>query len=274
MKRFRHYDKDTAIVLACFGSVVEHARYEQLADTVREAFPDYPVEIAITSRMVIKKLAAEHGQWLNLPQTLANLDMQGYRRIIVASCYLYPTDEHAMVINTVKGFENFSLSRFGVTPSLINKTNTATKLLKAIHDRHPLEDDMANLYIIHGAPELDNPGYSAIQYTEELLARLDPYNFSCSLEGAFPFNTMSDGLIRDILTMMDTDKPKLRLVPLLLVSGNHFENDLMDIRETLSPHFEVELAEPVSGDRFCLLDMPEVPALLIEQIKTELKKLP
>ena len=192
MKRLRHYDKDTAIVLSCFGSVVQQHRYETLAEQVRIAFPDYPVELAVTSKMVIKRLATKQQHYLNLPQMLANLDMDGYRHIIVVSCYLFPTDEHDMLTRTVEGFGRFSLSHFHTTPALLNQTGAATKILSALHARFPLADNQANLYISHGSPRLDNPGYSSMQYTANYLNRMSPANFTCSLEGAYPFHAVKE----------------------------------------------------------------------------------
>ena len=36
MKRYRHYKKDKAIILSCFGSVVEQKRYEQLKILIKK----------------------------------------------------------------------------------------------------------------------------------------------------------------------------------------------------------------------------------------------
>lgn len=54
MKRFRHYKKGRAIVLSCFGSVVEQDKYLNIKTYVEEAFPGVKVFIAFGSRMVIK----------------------------------------------------------------------------------------------------------------------------------------------------------------------------------------------------------------------------
>ncbi len=279
MKRFRHYTEDTAIVLACFGSVVEQGRYQQLADEVQQAYPDYPVSLAISSRMVIKKLAAKGQSFRNLPQTLADLDMAGFRRIVVVSTYLYPTEEHAWTKKTVAAFGQFSLSRFAVTPSLLNKSRTATQILQGLHQRFESHCEVANLFVLHGSPELEQSGFSSIQYSRELLGALSPYNHCCSLEGGFPYWALKDNLIATIKERSRAGgwpaRPKLRLVPLLLVSGNHFDNDMAEMKAELSEHFDVFMADPLPGERnFCLLSLPEIRQTLIEQIELELKKMP
>lgn len=274
MKRFRHYSKDTAIILACFGSLVSQDRYQNLLEQVRTAFPDYPAEIAISSRMVLKGLAKQNQNYLNLPQQLANMDMAGYRRIIVVSVYLFPTEEHTMAHATVNGFKNFSLSRLVVTPALLQLVKPANKILEALANHFPTTNDTANLFISHGAPCLDNPGYSAVQYAEGLLSRIGPRNFTCSLEGVYPFGIVKEALLGEIKEVMPTiTRPRIRLIPLLLVSGNHCINDLGDIKASLDDKYDVELAKPISGERFCLLDLPEITDTLIDNISDELKKL-
>ena len=77
MKRYRHYNKDKAIILSCFGSVVSYKLYEELKKRVEEEFKECDVFISFGSRMVIKKLKKEGVEYKNLPQVLADVDMLG-----------------------------------------------------------------------------------------------------------------------------------------------------------------------------------------------------
>ncbi|MDG3085155.1 sirohydrochlorin cobaltochelatase [Vibrio hannami] len=225
MKRLRHYTKGTAIVLSCFGSVVEQGRYQELQEKVQARYPQCTVRVAVSSRMVIKKLAAKGEQHQHLPSVLASLDMEGYQRILVVSCYLFPTDEHKQVEMIVEGFKNFSLSAIDYTPAIIHHTHRANDLLSTLNSRFQSGSDI-NLFVHHGAPYLDNPGHQAISYCDTLLSQLSPKNISCSLEGAMPF----DLLQTTIKGKFEGDtKPVLRIIPLLLVSGNHFVKDMVEI---------------------------------------------
>ena len=60
MKRYRHYNKDTAIILSCFGSVVEQNKYLEFEQYIQKSFENIPVFTAFSSKMVIKKLAKEN----------------------------------------------------------------------------------------------------------------------------------------------------------------------------------------------------------------------
>ncbi|MGF1760356.1 sirohydrochlorin cobaltochelatase [Photobacterium sagamiensis] len=281
MKRLRHHTKGTAIVLSCFGSVVEQQRYLILQQRIAERYPDCAVKIAFSSKMVVKKLALQGEQYQGLPQVLADLDMEGFQRILVVSCYLFPTDEHLQLCNMVQGFRQFSLANIEHTPAIMHHTSHTSAILAALNARFANDSDV-NLFIHHGAPLLDNPGHQAIHYCDSLLSKLSTKNFTCSLEGAWPYRLISESLEKEMLQASQNArpsvsssevKPRLRLVPLLLVSGNHFVNDLADIKQDLEPVFDVSAATPISGDKFCLLDLPELIAVVEQQIADGLVRL-
>jgi sirohydrochlorin cobaltochelatase len=272
MKRLRHYDKGTAIVLSCFGSVVEQKRYDELRDKVAARYPACDVRMAVSSRMVIKKLKQKQQEYSNLPSVLAELDLQGYQRILVVSCYLFPTDEHKQLEQIVAGFRQFSLSSIETTPAIIHHTHRAGELLSGIHQRFADGADI-NLFIHHGAPYLDNAGHQAISYCDSLLGQLSANNISCSLEGAWPFALLKNAIAERAGNMGEGAKPKLRIVPLLLVSGNHFVKDMVEIKAQLSALCEVELATGEDGGSFNLLATDEVNDVIFRQIEEGLIRL-
>lgn len=111
MKRYRHYNKGTAVILSCFGSVLEQDRYLELAEFIGDNLEDVSVYTAFNSRMVLKLLKKQQGkEFKNTPQTLADCDMKGYKRIVVASVNIFPTSEHEELQKVVDGFGVFSLS--------------------------------------------------------------------------------------------------------------------------------------------------------------------
>jgi len=80
MKRYRHYKKDKAIVLSCFGSIIEQQRYLDLKELVQKEFPSCDVYLSFSSRMVLKHLNEQKEEFKNLPQVLADVDMLGYKQ--------------------------------------------------------------------------------------------------------------------------------------------------------------------------------------------------
>ena len=113
----------------------------------------------------------------------------------------------------------------------MHHSQLTTNLLSALHDRFAPQDHF-NVFVHHGAPMLDNPGHQSIHYCDDLLGKLSQRNFTCSLEGAWPFKLVKDEMVRRIKEQhTGQGRPLLNLVPLLLVSGNHFINDLKEIKE-------------------------------------------
>ncbi|QIZ76313.1 sirohydrochlorin cobaltochelatase [Ferrimonas lipolytica] len=266
MKRQRHYQQGRALVICCFGSVVDQARFDALLEQAHKRYPDCEVRLAVSSRMVLNRLSDR--ELYTLPEQLAQLDRGGYRQILVASCYLYPTEEHQQLKQVVEGFKQFSLSRLAYTPALLQTVNGANSILAALAARFPMEEGVHNLFIHHGAPQLDNAGYNAIWYSQQLLEQLGERNHCCSLEGANPYPLVAAKLKQQLAAAK-----RVRLIPLLLVSGNHAVNDVVSIQADLQQLTEVEIAAPITSERFCLLDLTAVTETLWKQIDTEFNKL-
>lgn len=277
MKRYRHYNKGTAVILSCFGSVVEQDRYLELAEFIGDNLEDVSVYTAFNSRMVLKLLKKQQGkEFKNTPQTLADCDMKGYKRIVVASVNIFPTSEHEELQKVVDGFGVFSLSNIRLTKAVFSSAKATTKILSAIDSElREADGEAANIYIVHGSPDLDFSGNGSISYAKELLTTLGENNFFCSLEGALPFWAIKEKLISDIKKLPTKNgKHKVRLVPLLLVSGNHFDKDVVEMVEELSSEFDVEIAKPLGGgEKFNLIERDDVKATIAAQIKEEIKKL-
>lgn len=270
MKRYRHYNqKRGAIVLSCFGSVIEEQLYLNLKDEIKNRFEDYDIFLSFSSRMVLKLLAKEGKEFKNLPQLLADVDRLGYKNIIVSSINLFPTDEHEFTKRIVEGFKHFSLANIRVTDAILTKTKESTLFLKSLNEKIK-KDKRANLYIIHGTPRLDTRGIDSISYTKEYLEMLGD-NYVCSLEGAFPYYAIKDILVKK---MRSDGIERVQIVPMLLVSGNHYIKDMVEIRDEIRDSFECEIVETISSyEKFNLIELKDIREIIYQNIKSEIKKL-
>lgn len=266
MKRFRHYNKNLAIVLSCFGSVNEQRRYLELKDYIANRF-EYPIYISFSSKMVIKKLAKEDEIYKTLPQLLADLDMEGYKKIIVSSINLFPTNEHNFLLDIVDGFSRFSLSNIKPTDAIFSKTLDSTKIMVDIEEKTKASNDITNFYIIHGTPEFKND--SSIAYISEFIK--DRGDFFCSLEGAYPFFAQKNLLLERFKKL----NKKIQIVPLLLVSGNHYINDVQEILEFFKENgIDISITKPIDlSGSFSLLSFESIKELIVKYIKNEITKI-
>jgi sirohydrochlorin cobaltochelatase len=269
MKRFRHYNKKRAIVLACFGSVIEQQKYLDLESSIVEKFPDCDVFTSFSSRMVIKLLKKKKNEeYKNLPQTLADIDMLGYKHVSVVSINIFPTDEHEVLKKIVDGFKHFSLANISCTNALLTKTKETTAFLKDLNEQIS-KDDTANLYVIHGTPRLDTIGIDSISYSASFLELISEKNFTCSLEGAFPYFEIND-VIKSRIEKLGLKK--VQVVPLLLVSGNHYINDMFEIKDDLADKFESFIVPSLTqSEQFNLIELPMVQNIIEKNIQNTFK---
>ena len=268
MKRYRHYNKTRAIVLSCFGSVIEQEKYLDLKTLIEKEFQDCDVFLAFSSRMVLKYLQKQKQEFKNLAQVLADVDMLGYKHIIVSSINIFPTDEHEYLKNIVNGFNSFSYANINYTNAILTKTKDTTDFFKDLNtqvSKNFLEKNCANLYIIHGTPKLDTAGIDSISYVSEFLKALDDTNYTCSLEGTFPYYAIKDAL----KAKMQKDGIKsVQIIPLLLVSGNHYLKDMFEIKEDLSNTFKSSITKSLSRNKeFNLIELPHMRKIIITNIK-------
>ena len=269
MKRFRHYNKKRAIVLACFGSVIEQQKYLDLESSIVEKFPDCDVFTSFSSRMVIKLLKKKKNEeYKNLPQTLADIDMLGYKHVSVVSINIFPTDEHEVLKKIVDGFKHFSLANISCTNALLTKTKETTAFLKDLNEQIS-KNDTANLYVIHGTPRLDTVGIDSISYSASFLELISENNFTCSLEGAFPYFEIND-VIKSRIEKLGLKK--VQVVPLLLVSGNHYINDMFEIKDDLADKFESFIVPSLTkSEKFNLIELPMIQNIIEKNIQNTFK---
>lgn len=270
MKRYRHYKKDKAIILSVFGSVIEQEKYLTLKKQIEETFPGVDVFISVSSRMVLKDLIRRGFDYKNLAQTMADVDMLGYKNIIVSSVNLFPTDEHDLLKKTVEGFRQFSFANIRLSNAILTKTKDTTLFLKEL-DESISKKGTANLYVIHGSPKLELGGLESITYAAQYLEQKSPRNYTCSLEGTFPFFAIKEELIKK---MKKDGVKKVQIVPMLLVSGNHYIKDMVEITDELNEHFKSKIVKSITEDsKFNLLEIPTVLEIIKTNIKEEIIKL-
>ena len=276
MKRYRHYNKGTAIILSCFGSVIEQEKYLEFEKFIQESFADTPVFTAFSSKMVIKELAKKGEVYKNLPQVMADIDMEGYKRYIIVSVNIFPTDEHEVLIRMVKGFREFSLANIRYTNPLLHKTKETSNYLNFLDAKIREENsEIINLYIIHGVPVLNLGGLEAVNYTSNFLKMINERNLTCSLEGEFPFFAIKDAIKRDILKLTGAKRDaKVQIVPMLLVSGNHYDKDMKEICAEVGEYCDATIVKSFTKDaKFNFIEQEEVREIFKDNIAVEIKKL-
>lgn len=272
MKRWRHYTKETAIVVAGFGSVKSLAHYQNFHRQVAAEFNEQDVFLSFSSRTILKKLARKEIFIKNLPQTLADLDREGYKKVVVVSLNLFPTDEEKELQQIVEGFSAFTPQKILLTPALFSRTKIFSQFLFDLHSAFRREHPNANLlYLAHGSPYLQQAGAYALEYARNFLKTLDDNCDFFTIEGVYPFSLCQESYKKKLQL---ASQKEIVLVSLLLVSGAHFDEDIIDLKEELEKDFSVSMASTLKEDsNFYLLGNPDLQKIISTEIKNALRKI-
>ncbi len=215
--------REKALVVVSFGTTFTETRELDLAATEKAlaaAFPDRDFRRAFTAKIVRQRLWENEGMKVDdLAAVLERLHLEGYKDILVQPTHLTPGEEIAKkvipTINTYKG--KFSKLYLG-KPLLTDERDFALAA-------RALETTMPNftkgeviVFMGHGSPNQHNPAYGFLQDSFRQL-----------------------GIPAIIGVVEDTDRPnyadmlarlkqsgarKVVLLPLMLVAGDHANNDL------------------------------------------------
>ncbi|MTI81163.1 MAG: precorrin-2 C(20)-methyltransferase [Firmicutes bacterium] len=214
-----------AILVVSFGTSYPEARkssIESVENTIKETFQDYEVRRAFTSGFIINKLAERDGLIIDNPeQALQKLKDEGYQQVVVQPLHIIPGIEYEKIKKVVdkftqeKTFKQLVLGR----PLLGSDTNPNdyVNVLKALEGQIPkTEADEAVLMMGHGSEHPANVCYSKMQ--QEI--NKTGLNMLIGTVEAEP-------TLKDIENKLQNKKiNKLTLMPFMLVSGDHAQNDL------------------------------------------------
>ncbi|MBP2627051.1 MAG: Sirohydrochlorin cobaltochelatase [Firmicutes bacterium] len=218
-----------AILVVSFGTTYGETRkvtIEAVENKIRTTFPDYEVRSAFTSRIIIKKLAERDGIQVDTEkQALDKLKAEGYTEVIVQPLHIEAGDEYEKVSRVVeryaqrKAFTKISLGR----PVLYylgqeEKPDDYTIAIKAIQTQLPkLGKYDAVAMMGHGGVHPSNTAYTALQMKIQ----------DAGMKNVFVFTVEGYPRVEDVIKKCKEQKiKKVILMPLMVVAGDHANNDM------------------------------------------------
>ena len=223
-------DKKGILVVA-FGTSMPDAKkaIDNLVDSTKKAFPDTEVRLAYTSNIIRRKIAKE--QNVNIPtptSALAQMNDEGFTHVYVMPMHIIPGEEYddiAGLVNgvaSVKGKYEFKELKLG-RPYLSSAAD-CDLMADILMKRFAKDLAKKNTVIVlmgHGTPHhAANAMYSQLQLS---LDKKAPGRFALGTVEAAP-------MIEDVIARLKRDKGVKTLVisPLMIVAGDHANNDLAD----------------------------------------------
>lgn len=215
--------KDTAILAVSFGTSFNDSRditIGAIENTLADAFPEYPVRRAFTAQIIIDKLAERDGIEIdNVTQALDRAVADGIKTLIIQPTHLMNGLEYADLAAEVEKYQSdFEQIVIGA-PLLTDDADYDAAIAALEADSKAYDDgETAIVYMGHGTEAESNQVYSTMQ---EKLTAAGLENYYIGTVEAAP--TMDDVIAA--LEAKGTYK-KVVLAPLMVVAGDHANNDM------------------------------------------------
>lgn len=217
-----------AILVVSFGTTYADTRKlttEAVENKIQAAFPDYDVRHAFTSRIIIKKLAERDGlKYDTEKQALDKLKAEGYTEVIIQPLHMEAGDEYEKLMHVVatyeKSFNKLSVGRpvLYYTGQEGEKPDDYLIAIKAMQNQFPkLGKSDAIALMGHGGVNPSNAAYAALQMKL----------WDAGIKNVFVFTVEGYPTIENLISELKANKVKrVTLMPLMLVAGDHANNDM------------------------------------------------
>jgi len=260
--RYEHSDflKDmgandkAAILMVHFGTT--HADTHQktidaLNEKVKQAFPDFEVREAYTSRIVIKRLGDRGVKKQNPLEALQQLQKDGYTHVLIqASTVIDGVEMESLHENVDEVRSLFKDVRIG--DPLLYTPEDYEKVIEVLTKEY--DKNTAYVWVGHGTYDATTAQYAMMDYM--LKVRGHGNCFVGTIEGYPEFE--------DMLTQLNASGlKKVVLVPFMFVAGEHAKNDIAgDWKEELEEKgYDVDVRMEGLGEN------PQIQDIYISHLK-------
>ncbi|WIV11803.1 sirohydrochlorin cobaltochelatase [Proteiniborus sp. MB09-C3] len=244
------------IVVVSFGTSYEETRrlcIESIENKIKKEFSDYQVERAFTSQMVINKLRKRDGILVNnVTEALEKMRQEGICQVFIQSLHIIPGHEYNKLLRQVELFkEKNSDITIHVGAPLLNNDADYKRSVEAIEIK-ALNNNEAVVFMGHGTDHDSDSSYDLLerQFREEYSDKI----FIGTIEGS--------SKLEDIISQLLEQKiNKVKLMPFMLVAGDHAMNDMAGDEEDswksilISNGFQVEVTMNGLGENEKIQDI-------------------
>lgn len=281
---------ENELLVVSFGTSYNDSRVADIKgieDALQEAYPDWSVRRAFTAQIIINHVQARDGEVIdNMQQALDRAVENGVKNLVVQPTHLMHGAEYDEMMEVLDSyndkFESVSvaepmLGEVGDDATVINEDKAAVAEAianAAVKDAGyetmdaAAEDGTAFVFMGHGTSHTAKVTYSQMQTQ---MGELGYKNvFIGTVEGE-PEETACAAVIEAV---KDAGYKKVVLRPLMVVAGDHAENDMAGAEEdSWKSMFEASGAfESVDTQITGLGSRPEVQQLFVEHTKTAMEK--
>ena len=233
---------ENELLVVSFGTSFNDSRAEDIKgieDALAEAFPDWSVRRAFTAQIIINHVQARDDEQIdNMQQALDRAVANGVKNLVVQPTHLMHGAEYDEMVEAIDAykdkFESVAiaepmLGEVGDDATVINddkaavaqaSTDEAVKEAGYDNMEAAAEDGTAFVFMGHGTSHTANVTYDQMQTQMDNLGFTNA--FIGTVEGE-PEDTACDEVINKV---KDAGFKKVILRPLMVVAGDHANNDM------------------------------------------------
>ena len=232
------------ILVVSFGTSYNDSRHITIGaieDAIRETYPDYDVRRAFTAQIIIDKLAERDGIVIdNFEQAMDKLVEEGVQQVIVQPTHLMAGYEYTDVLNSLQSNYADKFEAIVLGDPLLASDEDYSAVVEAICDATAEYDDgqTAICFMGHGTEADSNGDYAHLQQV------LTDAGHTSYFVGTVEATPTFDDVVEAAQTAGFT---RAVLRPLMVVAGDHANNDMADTEDPdsfaskfIAAGFEVE----------------------------------
>lgn len=207
--------QEPAIVLVAFGTTSDKGRevFKVIEQAAQTRYPGHQIFLAFTSQTVVDRLRHRGVMVRNLPETLAELQTRGYEQAVLQSLMIVPGEKDAEIAEVPTGHLKVAYGKpLMAGPDDIRATVDAV--------REDIAADRPTVFVTHGNDKYPKYNRALLDFADAVENRFASA-VTCSVEG-------EPGLAKlDIARQRAKIAGAVHFVPLMLVAGDHIENDVL-----------------------------------------------
>lgn len=188
-----------------------------IEDDIQQAYPNYKLYRAFTSQMIIKKLKSVNNIAIDtVSSALKRMQDDGIDELVVQPTHIIHGIENDNMIKDISLYKDYFTSIKISTP-LLSTSNDYLKVVDIIMNYYKPMKEEALVLMGHGTTHYANASYPALSYT--FLQQGYSNVFVGTVEG-YP------ELEHVISLMKKSSAHTVKLLPFMLVAGDHAQNDM------------------------------------------------
>ena len=215
-------DPETAILVVSFGTSYNESRDATIGateDAIRAAFPEFEVRRAFTSQIIIDKLAERDGLEIdNVTQALDRAAADGIKNLVVQPTHLMDGFEYNDLKDELANYEDV-FDQIVLGEPLLSTPEDIEAVISVITSDTASYDDgqTAIVFMGHGTEADSNAVYAQVQQ------KITDDGYENYYIGTVEATPSLDDVIA---ALADKGYSRVVLEPLMVVAGDHANNDM------------------------------------------------